>query len=136
LSDILWIKWACFISYPHAWGNLVKDFAKQLKDALENELGSLLNLPVYMDEDRLRPGFDYGQALSTAICESVCMIVIFSPVYEEKTYCLREFLAMERIEAKRRKKLGRRHLEPHRMIIPIVLRGINNLPPKIKIVLS
>jgi hypothetical protein len=128
------IKWACFISYPHAQGDLVKNFTKQLRTALENEIGTCFpkGVGVYMDELRLEPGFDWHQALTMAICESVCMIVVFVPVYEEKIYCLREFAAMEHIEEKRKKKLGGKYDATRRMILPIILRGDpDDLPLKI-----
>jgi hypothetical protein len=62
------IKWACFISYPHAQGDLVKNFTKQLKTALENEIGFPKGVGVFMDELRLEPGFNWHQALTNAIC--------------------------------------------------------------------
>jgi hypothetical protein len=106
---------------------------EQLKQALEDYLGPLLSAEVFMDKPRLNPGYNYNEALAEAICESVCMIVVFSPLYEERSYCLREFLAMENIEEKRKKILGEKYDRKRRMIIPIVLRGKpQDLPPKIK----
>jgi len=106
---------------------------EQLKQALEDYLGLWLSEEVFMDKPRLNPGYNYNEALAEAICESVCMIVVFSPLYEERSYCLREFFAMERIEEKRKQMLGEKYDRKRRMIIPIVLRGKpEDLPPKIK----
>ena len=126
-------EWACFISYPHAGGDMVKNFAEQLARALENEIGAYFaDQPVFMDKQRINAGFDYNHELSKAICKSVCMIVVYVPAYQEKTYCLREFLAMEAIADKRRQLLGPDYKGTHRMIIPFLLRGDpKNLPPKI-----
>ena len=86
----------------------------------------------YVDQDRLKPGFKFNEALARAICESVCMIVVYSPRYERHPYCLREFTAMERIEQKRRTQLGAAGHECG-FIIPVVFGGdIKDLPPRIK----
>ena len=61
------------------------------------------------------------------------MIVVFSPVYADSKYCIREFLAMENIEKKRKEKIGSKFDRTSRMIIPIIFRGDpDRLPPKIK----
>jgi hypothetical protein len=132
------IKNACFISYSHGQGqsDLIKRFIEQLKKAFENELYTYLGerervQPVFLDTARLKPGFDYTVSLSKAICESVCMIVVYTPSYDESDYCIREFCAMEKIERERIEKLGNMYDNQYRMIIPIILRGVN-LPDNIK----
>lgn len=104
----------------------------QLKEALIASLEPWIRKDVYMD-DRHSPGYSFNEGIAQAICESICMIVVFSPVYAESNYCLREFLAMENIEKKRKEKLGPKFDRTSRMIIPILLRGDpDRLPPKIK----
>lgn len=88
-------KYACFISYPHGQYELMKSFIEQLKKALNNYLEPLLDEEVYIDVDRLEPGYHYNEALAKAICQSICMIVVYSPKYERHSYCLREYQAME-----------------------------------------
>jgi hypothetical protein len=107
---------------------------EQLTQALIDYLGPLVDLElVFMDKPRLNPGYNNNEALAEAICESVCMIVVFSPLYEERSYCLREFLAMECIEEKRKQMLGEKYDRKRRMIIQFVVRGkAEDLPPKIK----
>ena len=124
--------YACFISYCHGQHDLVKTFIEQFKEALKNELDALMDEEVYVDKERLLPGYRYNEALARAICESVCMIVVYSPKYERHAYCLREFEAMRLIEDKRRAYLGLSYTHPSAMIIPVILRGTDDLPAPIK----
>ena len=110
----------------------IKIFIEQLKKAIENELDTYISEPVFLDRDRLKPGFDYTVSLSRAICESVCMIVVYTPKYDERDYCIREFCAMEKIERERITRLGNMYDIQYRMIIPIILRGLDYLPENIK----
>jgi hypothetical protein len=125
------IKNACFISYSHGQSDLIKNFIEQLKKAIENELANYISEPVFLDTNRLKPGFNYNVSLSRAICESVCMIVVYTPRYDQSDYCIREFCAMENIERERITRLGEMYNNEYRMIIPIILRGLKSLPDKI-----
>lgn len=99
-------RYACFISYCHGQYDLVKGFIDQLKTALKAELDALMNEELYIDEERLLPGYHYNEELAKAICESVCMVVVYMPKYESHEYCMREFEAMELLERKRDQLLG------------------------------
>lgn len=83
---------------------------------------------VYIDLDRLKGGDFYNEALSTALCRSVCMIMVFTPTYFDKkhTFCAREFMAMQEIERRRLELTGK--FGNHGLIIPIVFRGKDYLP--------
>jgi TIR domain len=86
-----------------------------------------------VDKKRLTGGVVFDKALARAICESVCLIVVFTPRYEESSYCADELLAMEQIEEERKHILGSQYDETRRMIIPVILRGDNDsLPLKLK----
>jgi hypothetical protein len=126
--------YSCFISYSHGQGDLIRKFTDQLKAALENYLGPYMTERVYLDRDRLQTGFQYNEALAEAICQSVCMIVVYSPLYERRPYCLREYRAMELIEQKRKKNLGGRADRTRGIIYPIIFRvnSDDDVPPKIK----
>lgn len=125
-------KYSCFVSYCHGQHELTKSFIDQLSTALKNYLERYLDEEVYVDHDRLKPGYEYNEALAQAICESVCMVVVYSPRYERHEYCLREFTAMKRIEEKRRALLGPQG-HGRGFIIPIVFGGdVSDLPPRIK----
>jgi hypothetical protein len=132
------VKYSCFISYPHgSQGNFWESIMKQLKCELENRIGPLLDETIYMDNYELKIGVNLDKELAKAICQSVCMIVVFTPLYESRSgkYGLREFLAMRRIEDKRMAILSQHGFNTnHRMIIPIVVKGDpdEELPPEIK----
>lgn len=121
---------ACFISYCHGQNELVSSFVAQFVKALQDELDAVMDEKVYIDVERLRPGYAYNDELRFAICRSACMVVIYSPKYELHPYCGREYEAMERLEAKRLALLGASGPE-RSLIIPVVLRGANSLPPRI-----
>ena len=113
---------SCFISYCHGEGELIRPFIEQLRTALDSCLEPYLDEKVFLDADRMRPGYRFNESLGRALCESVAMIMVYVPKYETHDYCMREFSAMERIELHRRALLGP---QAHGMglIIPVVLRG-------------
>lgn len=124
-------KYSCFISYCHGQYDLVNGFIKQIKEALQCYIEPYLDHEVYIDE-RLGPGYHYNEELAKAICQSICMVVIYTPRYEAHSYCFREYIAMERLE-KQRLSLVEDRSNNIGMIIPIILRkGEQGLPPRIK----
>ena len=126
------LRYPCFISYCHGQGDLIRRFIDDLKKALTAYLEPFFDEGIYIDEDRLQPGFRYNEALATALCQSVCMVVVYVPKYGEHSYCIREFAAMEQLERQRSQLVQDRSLRDKGMIIPIVLRGGDNVPSKIK----
>ena len=124
-------KYACFISYSHGEQELVKGFIDQFKAALKAYLEPWMEEEVYVDVDRLKAGFKYNKALAQAICQSVCMVVVYSPVYERRAYCGREYEAMERLETMRLARLAGPGVAKG-LIIPVVLRGFAQLPERIQ----
>lgn len=122
---------ACFISYCHDDGIVMRGLMKQVEDGLNSALGLFIKgKKVYTDE-KLQPGDDFEKKLAKAICQSVCLIPIYTPSYEESDFCLREFALMEEIEEKRMRVLNKKITHDERMIIPIIIRGKNDLPSKI-----
>jgi hypothetical protein len=113
---------SCFISYCHGEGELIRPFIEQLRSALDSCLEPYLDEKVFLDADRLRPGYRFNEALGRALCESVSMIMVYVPKYERHDYCMREFSAMEAIERKRLAMLGD-NAHGMGLIIPVVLRG-------------
>jgi TIR domain len=120
-------NYSCFISYKHGQNQLTEKIINDLQVALEAELSQYFNEGIFIDRDRLKGGTFFNENLATALCQSVCMIVVYNVVYFKSNYCLREFRAMEKLEAKR---LGAN--PKNGLIIPIVFRGINKLPNEIK----
>jgi hypothetical protein len=126
---------ACFISYvhPHGQGELVGRFIKDLCGALDSELSGWMRERCFVDSTGLRAGMLYNPALASALCKSVCMIAVYTPHYfdHQHTYCAREYLAMETIE-QRRLSIATQQQGYYGLIIPIVLRGEENLPQVIR----
>ncbi len=123
----------CFISYPHIDAEFFTDFVEEFQAALQGRIRMLKrDANVILDIKRLQPGFIFDEAISKDICRAVCMVVIYVPAYEESSYCLREFEAMELLQAARRLRLNRPDLNDKGMIIPIIFRGDGReLPPRI-----
>ena len=127
------IKNACFISYCHGEGRLMNRFVEEFKEALSSSIEPYLDIKIFIDHERLGPGYRYNDALAQAICESLCMVSIVVPKYFKHDYCLQEVVTMEKIQKIRTKKIGQPALENRGLIIPVVLRGeVENLPEKMK----
>jgi hypothetical protein len=123
------IKYSCFISYRRHSA----EYAREFHSSLERELRLWTTLPIYRDETRLSGGDFFNRELALALCESACMVMIYTPTYfdRDSTYCAREFKAMEILEAKRHEILGGRRNDKHGLIIPVIYRGWNYLPSPI-----
>jgi TIR domain len=134
------LKYSCFISFRHGDRelptdqNLLETIIRQLKTALSSELEAFTTKQVYVDWERLKGGDFYNEALSQALCESACMVMVYVPTYfdEHKPYCTREYKAMEKLESKRLPLLDAAGQLQHGLIIPIVFRGLKFLPIEIK----
>jgi hypothetical protein len=126
---------ACFVSYRHPLeqGELSARFIDDLSSALQSELSGWMNERIFIDRDRMRAGTLFDPALATALCKSICMIVVYTPHYfsTENPFCAREYRAMEQLEQVRLARLpeAQRH---GGLIIPIILRGEEYLPPLIR----
>lgn len=125
-------KWSCFVSYRHGQGGLLKDFIEEFSMALENRLGIYgTGLKVFVDKERLSPSYSLTPGLAEAICQSVCMVVIYNNGYFDKNnpFCAREFCAMMELENER---LRANHLDPKlNLIIPVMLRHPDHIPDEI-----
>jgi len=124
------LQYSCFISYRHSQDDIVQD----LVTSLGTELGRWLDMEVYVDKGRLKGGDFFNNELAKALCESVCLIVVYTPTYFSKhhSYCAREYRAMEQLEEQRLHTLGLPQNKQHGLIIPIVYRGDKKLPESIK----
>jgi hypothetical protein len=124
-------KNACFLSYRHAQFRLMRNFVEQFHDALASELEPLTDLPVYQDSIRLQGGDVFNEHLPRNLCESVCMVMIYTPTYfsPDHLYCAREYAAMKDLEKMRLSGLRDRS---HGLIIPVVLRDFDRLPDEIR----
>jgi hypothetical protein len=132
MPDTLGFKWACFISYRSAQGELMQCFLNEFTQALNSYIEPYFgnDLQIYVDKERLKGGDFFNRELATNLCRSLCMITIFTPIYFDTNhrYCAREYKAMEFLEQKRISSNG----SGFGLIIPVVLRGVECLPHKIK----
>jgi len=122
-ENLMPFKYSCFISYCHGQGKWIRQFVTKLEEELVNRLDFYLDEPIFLDNKRLGPGYQFNEAIPEAICHSICMIVVYVPKYKRKEYCLREFAAMQMIETQRRESMGGEFPRKYGMIIPIILRG-------------
>ena len=114
--------YSCFISYCHGQQELTLKFINQLTRAIKAYIEPYLDEEVYIDTERLKPGYQHQEQIADAICRSLCMIVVYSPRYEKHTYCLREFEAMREVERNRQALLGKKAMRGRRLIIAIIFR--------------
>lgn len=132
MSNSAGLKWACFVSYRHGQGELIKDFIDELSSAIENRLGILgMGLRVFVDRERLKPSYSVTPGLAQAICQSVCMIVVYNNGYFEQNnpFCAKEYCAMMELEKKR---LRAHNIDPKlNLIIPVMLRHPDQIPAEI-----
>ncbi|MEO7709253.1 MAG: toll/interleukin-1 receptor domain-containing protein [Caldimonas sp.] len=123
-------QYSCFISYSHGEGDLVRGFVTQFKAALKDELETLIAGRKPFIDDDIPYGAKWDPYLAKALCHSVCMVVIYTPVYGQKVFCRREFKAMEELEERRLAML--QGASPTLgLIIPVVMRGFAQLPQPI-----
>ena len=126
------IEYACFVSYAHSKARKTKAFIEQLAEAVSECLDGRLDLDVYVDKERLTVGVPYNEKLAEAMCQSVCMIVVLSPIYAQREYCQREFAGINEINKFRKKKLEEKGVSSN-FFIPLVYAGRDEeIPPEIK----
>lgn len=134
--EIMTFKHACFISYPHSKSERpteMEQFVHELKELLENQFAPFLDEDVVIDKELLAGGDRFNETLPQAICKSLCMVVVYAPIYEKRTFCLQEYRAMEDLEIKRLKLAEKSKPGECGMIIPIIYRGAkDDLPADIK----
>lgn len=108
-----------FVSYPHMLGeNILNEFVEELvKTICFLRTGDKLPEPVYIDRERLKPGFSWKPELARALCHSRAMLAVYTADYFAREYCVREWDAMLDLEMKR---LGQ---STRGMIIPIIFRA-------------
>jgi hypothetical protein len=117
-------KYSCFISYagfPTPGNKLAGTFIKELYDALRYETQIRIGLDPFLDTERMQAGDFFADKLAQSLCASVCMVCVYTPVYFQKLYCAKEFLAMERLETRRRELL--KSYTYAGGILPVILRG-------------
>jgi hypothetical protein len=124
------IRYGCFFSYAHGKHDLMNKFKSALADALRCYLEPYFDNEdeLFIDTEQLGGGDDLDRKIARAMCESVCMILIYTPKYEAHAYTRREFAAMRRLEEER----SAWYPMPSHLIIPVVMtQHPDRLPPQI-----
>ncbi|MBY0556742.1 MAG: toll/interleukin-1 receptor domain-containing protein [Burkholderiaceae bacterium] len=124
------IRHGCFFSYAHGHHAYMSRFKNDLIEALACYLEPHFDNEeeLFVDSAQLGGGDDLDQKIARALCESVCMIVIYTPKYEAHGYTRREYAAMQLIEAER----SSWYRLPSHLIIPVIMtRHPVGLPPQI-----
>lgn len=125
------IRYGCFFSYAHGRHALMKQFKASLVDALRCYLEPYFDHEdeLFIDSEQLGGGDDLDRKIARALCESVCMILIYTPKYEAHGYTRREHAAMQLLEAER----GKWYPLPSHLTIPVIMtRHPASLPHQIQ----
>jgi hypothetical protein len=127
-------RYSCFISYRHTTEYKGRVYTQRIVEDLKAELELRVAHEVYRDTERLKGAEFYQESLATAICKSVCMVVLFWPTYfsEEHTFCAREFRAMEELERQRLLLLEDEAERQNGLIVIIALRDFALIPQEIR----
>ncbi|HTE10741.1 MAG TPA: toll/interleukin-1 receptor domain-containing protein [Chitinophagaceae bacterium] len=122
----------CFISFRHFDDEISEAFIKQFVDCLNGYLTPLVGVGPFIDYKRMQAGYKLSPAIADAICNSACMIVIWTPQYftSEHIWCAMEYKAMIDLEKKRLSLLpGGEQFKG--LIIPVIYRGSKYYPSKL-----
>jgi hypothetical protein len=116
-------KHACFISYKHPpeAADPIKHVWIEFVEALQQRLTACLtrNRSVYRDGVlKTLPGVRYPTELSRNLCSSACLVAVLVPEYQESSWCMAEWRAMEKLE-KQREEQG----ASVELLIPVLFRG-------------
>jgi len=124
------IRYGCFFSYAHGKHELMQRFKGALIDALRCYLEPHFDNEeeLFVDTEQLGGGDDLDRKIARALCESVCMILIYTPKYEAHAYTRREYAAMQLIEQER----SQWYAMPSHLVIPVIMtQHPERLPPQI-----
>jgi len=125
---------ACFVSYRHGQGAIKRRFVEEFTRALRDELELLRDQRPYVDMERLTGGDFFNQALARALYGSATFVIVYQPNYFDllHPYCAREYRAMRALEQERLSLLPTPEERDHGLIIPVILRSPEGLPPELR----
>jgi hypothetical protein len=124
------LRYGCFFSYAHGRHELMNKFKTSLADALRCYLEPYFDNEdeLFIDTEQLGGGDDLDARIARALCESVTMILIYTPKYEAHGYTRREYAAMQLLEAER----SAWYPMPSHLTIPVIMTmHPAKLPPQI-----
>src|SRR5690349_21606894 len=87
-GEAMAIRYGCFFSYAHGRHELMQRFKTTLADALRCYLEPHFDNEdeLFVDTDQLGGGDDIDRKIARAMCESACMVLIYTPKYEAHAY--------------------------------------------------
>jgi hypothetical protein len=87
----------------------------------------------FLDQTRLAPGDGLDASLSAELCCSACMVVLYTPMYFDRDalWCAREYQGMLALDGQRRDLLSA-EMQAKSLIISVVIRGEEDLPPTLR----
>ncbi|HEY6272509.1 MAG TPA: toll/interleukin-1 receptor domain-containing protein [Terriglobales bacterium] len=116
----------CFISWPHTQNPDITQCAQAVRKAIVGGLALSFHDPqVFLDESEITGGSAWEMQLRRALCKSMSMVAICSPMYyrPEHRWCGLEWAAMEHLSS------TRLHGCDFKAIIPVLVRKSDPLPP-------
>jgi hypothetical protein len=116
------VNYSCFISYTSGWTPEYDRLIDAVETRLKEKLQYHLDIKPWRYSTAEAIGAQFQEVIPARLCESVCMVVLYVPKYELSEICIREFAAMEDIEAARLKVLNPPAGTEYPMIVPIILR--------------
>jgi formylglycine-generating enzyme required for sulfatase activity/Tfp pilus assembly protein PilF len=119
-------KYACYLNY-HGESEIINRVAQRFLDALRSELSSGTDKPIFMASRNLESGAFYSEALTRALYESACYIVLWAPV-DRGNESLEPELESARLLAERRSRLGVESLKERGLIFPVILSAPESAP--------
>ena len=130
-----------FLSYSRVENELSEPLIKEFYELLMNEVHKLQRESVIRCSSEFHSEvsdltsyqFTGEEQTARVLCESACMILVFTPNYfsEKNTRCAKEYKAMENLEESRLKDFEIQYSD-HGLIIPVVFRGWSYLPDELK----
>jgi hypothetical protein len=117
----------CFISYPRIQNPDMIECAERIQRSIEENLALELNNPKVFLDKSIRVGADWENRLRRALCRSISMVALCSPIYYHPAHrwCGLEWAAMWGLEGQRLRP------EDDHAIIPLIIRDPNNLPDSV-----
>jgi hypothetical protein len=120
-------QYACYICCE-AREEVVQNFAADFQAALsiELKLKTTIDKPVFFEQSHSR-AMAFPESRVRAMYQSACYIVLCTPTLFSSPFHQRELEAVRRLEDARRRLSGK-FFNPHRLILPVFLRGRESVP--------
>ncbi len=128
-------EYGCFISYRHL--PRIESFVRKLAESINHEMAYFVDkgcLPVFLDEERIKPGDNFNIKIPSVLCKSIVMVVVYVPTYfsKDKTYCTRELVAFLEHEGRRLDEIKQKHPDADHsqmyQVITLVMRKDESKP--------